>query len=132
MNKNLENIEDLIDIMEISEEIKNFENEDIKLLYSLAKDLIETRNRCRESIIYRLAMTLYHSGRYWGNHVIEILDDPTNIYLKLSSNTKFQEQYHSIWLKIKEKKDRLIKANFTMTLTCFLLATYLYYSQGGS
>jgi len=104
--------------------------EDINLLRNLTRELIESESRCRENIIYRLAMALYHSDRFWDEHIIRVIDDPVEIYYKLSSNPDFKEgEYSIIWKIISEIRDRKFKTQFIKTLICFLLATYLYYSQ---
>lgn len=121
--------EDLVQTMGILGEISDEENENLRLISSITKNLIEKKKRCKETIIYRIAMTLYHSDRYWESHIFKFLDDPINIYLKLSTNTKFQKNYENIWTSIERKKDRILKANYIKTLICFIFATYLYYKN---
>lgn len=128
---NLHKVKDLLELMEISEQITNESLEEYILLSSLVKELIDFKNRCRESIIYRIAMTLYHSSRYWDSHIIDILDDPISVYFKLSSNTIFQEKYPDLWETINLKRNRMLRTNFMKTLICFLMATFLYYNNGG-
>lgn len=127
----LNKIKDLLEVMELSEQITDENSEEYKLLSSLVKELIDFKNRCKESIIYRIAMTLYHSARYWDSHIIDILDDPISVYFKLSSNEVFREKFPDLWKIINLKRNRALRANFMKTLICFLMATYLYYKNGG-
>jgi len=125
----LTTIQDLIETIDILGEISDDENENLRLISSITKNLIENKKRCKETIIYRIAMTLYHSDRYWESHIFKFLNDPINIYLKLSINTKFQKNYEKIWESIEDKKDRVLKGNYVKTLICFVFATYLYYKN---
>lgn len=122
-------IEDLIQLMGILKEIGDEENENLSLISKITKNLIENKERCKETIIYRIAMTLYHSSRYWDSHILKFLNDPINIYLKLSTNNKFQKIYEPIWKSIEKRKDRMSKTNYLKTLLCFIFATYLFYKN---
>lgn len=115
--------------MGIKDEILKEEPMNLDIISSLTKNLIDNEKKSKETIIYRIAMTLYHSDRFWESHILKILNDPMRVYLSLASNKKFQEEYDEIWNLINKKKSRMIKANFIKTLLCFLIATYLYYNN---
>ena len=133
MSTELDKIVKLMEEMGISDEIVTpvgEQVEDISLLKNLAKELILSESRCRENMIYRLAMTLYHSDRYWDEHIVRVIDDSVEIYYKIYSSPSFKEgEYSVIWKMINGIKDRKFRTQFVKTLICFLLATYLYYSQ---
>lgn len=111
------------------DEIMKEEPEHLSILSSITKNLMVNKERSRETIIYRIAMTLFHSGRYWENHILKILDEPVRVYLNLASNKSFQKNYDGIWELIEKRKNRMIKANFIKTLICFLIGGYLYYKN---
>lgn len=123
-------INKLLEKMGILEEIEKEKDDIILTITSLTKNLIKKKERCRETIIYRIAMTLFHSGRYWDTHIFRLFDDPMSIFLKLSTNYLFQKEYPKIWESINNnKQDRLVKANQLKTLLCFLISTYFYYKN---
>lgn len=123
-------IRKLLDKMGILGELEKENEDNFITIASLTKNLIKKKERCKETIIYRIAMTLYHSGRYWDNHVFKLFDDPMSIFLKLSTNYLFQKEYPKIWESISNnKQDRLVKANQLKTLICFLISTYFYYKN---
>ena len=119
-NNILSEIKDILDVMELREKLDSQ-----SLLKSITNQLVSAKLKDKSTLIYRMAMTIYHSSKYWKNNIIEEIDDPVNIYLKLSGSKTFQEKYADFWAKINTASP-LKQTNLIRTFTCFISAAYYY------
>lgn len=93
------------------------------LLISIAKKVIRDKSMDRNTVIYRLAMMLYHAAPLAGAPLIEMVEDPGYIYLKLMEDKTIAGLFEE-----KLKKSKFVDtASFTKTFICFAIAAYIYY-----
>jgi len=77
----------------------------------------------RDTVIYRLAMMIYHSAPLAGGPLIESVEDPGYIYLNLMED----EEIGSLLQEKFEKSKFIAPDSFTKTFICFAIACYIYY-----
>lgn len=77
----------------------------------------------RDTIIYRLAMMVYHSAPLAGSPVIESVEDPGYVYLNLMEDTEIASLFEDKF----EKSKFMATEAFTKTFICFAIASYVYY-----
>ncbi|MCL4435180.1 MAG: hypothetical protein M1503_07700 [Thaumarchaeota archaeon] len=78
-------------------------------------------NMDKDTITYRLAMTIYHSKRLAGKSLITSLDDPGAIYLKAAGNPRLKPLIEEMGSKYK----MVPTIELVKTLMCFLIASYI-------
>ena len=118
--KELESIEKFLISLDMLDTLK--EN---KTLNFVAKELISSHSKDKSSIIYRLAMAIYHSGRL-GEHVLEEFNDPLKVYIKITEDKTFQEIDPQLLVTLRQASDA---SSLIRTFICYLSAAYLYYSN---
>lgn len=119
MTREVRTAEGLLRSADVLDQIKIRE----PLLISIAKSVIKDKTMDRNTIIYRLAMMLYHSASLAGAPLIELLEDPGYIYLKLMEDKTIAGLFEE-----KLKKSKLADtSSFTKTFICFAIAAYIYY-----
>jgi len=75
----------------------------------------------RNTLIYRIAMTIYHSKSLTNQALIEPLEDPAAIYLKVISNPRLKKLIEEVINRFKViPPPQLVK-----TFMCFLIAAYM-------
>lgn len=96
------------------------------ILFKIAQDVAKSGVKDLDSMIYRMAMAIYHSESYLGKSIIEALNDPGNIYFNLIGNKEFAEKYKEIVdtfdsLEIPERTSTM------KTFISFLIGSYICY-----
>lgn len=119
MSKEVRTAEGILHSAGILDQIKIKES----LLISIAKNVIRDKSMDRNTIIYRLAMMIYHAASLAGAPVIETVEDPGHIYLTLMEDKTIAGLFEE-----KLKKSKLADTpTFTKTFICFAIAGYIYY-----
>jgi len=116
--------------LDITREILNAGNllEDIdrrENLTAVARDLIVSGTKDADSVIYRLAMAIYHSKRITDEPAVPKLEDPGEAYLALTGNTEFREKYKFVIDEL-EKIPAPRRTEAVKTLMSFVIGAYLY------
>lgn len=119
--KALEKAREILSFVGILEEV-----EKEKALFSIAKDVIKSNSKDPDSIIYRLAMTIFHSARLTEKPAIPSIEEPGDLYLALTQSEKLVEKYPLI-LENLEKLPIPARAPNMKTLMSFLIASYIYF-----
>jgi hypothetical protein len=116
----------LVTAREILNAAKLFDEVDEKInLVAVAKDVIISGAKDPDSIIYRLAMAMYHSKRIADEPAVAKLEDPGEAYLALTQNTEFCEKYRFIIEGFNEIPARA-RPEAVKTLMSFIIGAYLY------
>lgn len=98
-----------------------------KYLFGIAKDVVSEKRKDPDTIIYRLAMALFHSEANAGKPAVQGIEEPSKAYLNFIADESFISKY-------KELLDRFVKFDSDIriivlkTFLCFLVGAYLYYS----
>lgn len=116
--------EALLSSLGILEEIK--EN---KTLDFIAKELVASGIKDKDSIIYRLAMSIFHSERS-GPPCLKALENPFDTYISISGDASFQKNYPEFFARLKDKSVSAIELTMK-TFMCFASAAYLYFKATG-
>ena len=101
--------------------------DDQKDLFSIARDVNKALMKDPESIIYRLAMVVFHAARLTGRPVVPEIEDPGFITLSLMDNQEFAKKYPEVYKAIDEipSTERTI---YIRTFVSFVVGAYVYYS----
>lgn len=99
------------------------------IVFEAAKEAIKEKIMDKDTIIYRLAMAIYHSNRGVDKLIIPQLDDPSSSYLKLVNSTFYKENI-SYFVDVLELPldARLQTIKVLMT---FMIGGYAYYKVIG-
>lgn len=116
-------LEELLRSLGMLEEVKGK-----KELFYVARDVIESGTMDRSTIIYRLAMALFHAPKYTGKEVLPQLEDMASVYLHLSQSELLRERFGWVLEELKSvPKEKILIT--TRTLICFVVAAYVVYSR---
>ena len=78
----------------------------------------------KDTIIYRLAMTIYHATSLTNRSLIPSLDDPSSIYLKIQDNPRLKAIIEEM-----SKDYKIVPiVELVRTFMCFIIAAYIYES----
>ena len=117
----LNKLEEILTYAKLKDSIDNKEN-----LFSIARDVTKSNKKDPDSIVYRLAMMIYHSKRLSGEAAVLEIETPGTIYLRLMDNYDFQEKYKFAY----DELSRILpqaRSAAVKTLMSFFAAAYLYY-----
>ena len=103
------------------------EVEENKYLFAVAKDVIEAGKKDPDTIIYRLAMAIYHSQAASGKAAIPGIEDSSKAFLNLMVDEVIKSKYNGILTKF-SKFDMESRAALVKTFLSFVAGAYLYYS----
>lgn len=95
------------------------------ILFAGAKEAISQREMDSDTIIYRLAMAMYHSNRDTDKTIITDLDDPSSLYLRLIKSQvckKYESEFTQIMEHPIDSRLSIIKVFVT-----FVIGAYAYY-----
>lgn len=119
LSKEVRTAEEILHSAGVLDQVKMKES----LLISIAKSIIRDKSMDRDTIIYRLAMMLYHSALLAGAPLIGAVEDAGYIYLKLMEDREIAGLFEE-----KLKKSKFADTpSFTKTFICFAIAAYIYY-----
>lgn len=121
-----EKMEDILRASAVLEEVQAAAS-----LVSIARDLILSGVKDRDTITYRMAMTLYHSHSATGIAALPSLEDPAALYLRIVENPIMLKKYRLL-LDEFEKLAPNARAPVMKTFIAFVAGAYLCYraSQG--
>lgn len=116
----LQNSKELLKSLEILDEV-----EKSNLIFSTVDEIIKEKIMDAGTMIYRLAMAIYHSNRDTGKSIVSALDDPSSLYLKLPKSdvyNKWKSQFSEMMNLPLESRVKAMKV-----LTTFTISAYAYY-----
>ncbi len=99
--------------------------EKTELLFLTADEALKERVMDSGTLIYRLAMAIYHSDRGVGRSILTAMDEPSSVYLKLiksSSYSKWESKFSEMMSLPLESRIKITKV-----LTAFTVASYVYH-----
>ena len=91
------------------------------MLTQIVRFVRSQSNMDKDTMTYRLAMTIYHSKTLTGQSLISALEDPAAIYLRISKNPQFK----AILDEMVKTYRTIPVAEVVKTLMCFILAAYV-------
>ena len=123
----LKNSEELLNALEIFEQVQKTD-----LIFSAATEVLKEKVMDSATMIYRLAMAIYHSDRGADRSIIPAIDDPSSAYLKLiKSNVynKWEAKFSEMMNLPLESKIKITKV-----IVAFTIASYVYHkiAKGGN
>lgn len=121
VEKRLKIVEDLLICAGLKENLDKSHD-----LFTIAKDVKSSNSKDPTSIIYRLAMMVYHSARLAGRPAVEELEDPGAIYLRIIDNEDFKKRYNSLYESL-IKFPYQVRSSVLKTFISFVIGSYLYY-----
>lgn len=115
----LANSRDILSSLEILDQI-----DQTKMLFSTASEMLRDKIMDSGTLIYRLAMAIYHNRGVF-TPTLTAIEDPGSTYLKLlrsSSYKKWKSEFSDIMkLSLRER------IQTTKVLVAFVIASYVYY-----
>jgi len=117
--KALEKAEEILQYAGVLEEVDRNDT-----LAKIAKEVLETGMKDLDSIIYRLAMTVYHAERLTRKQIIESLSDPGILHLNLISNEDFKVRFSKIAGALNEIPPPR-RSDFMKTFISFVIGSYI-------
>ena len=123
----LQNSKELLQSLEIFDQVEKTD-----LIFSAVNEALKEKTMDADTLIYRLAMAIFHSNRGTDRSIISAIDDPSSIYLKLIKSTsynKWQSEFSDMINLPLESRIKVMKV-----LTVFTISSYAYYKtmKGGS
>ncbi|RLI22085.1 hypothetical protein DRO54_02035 [Candidatus Bathyarchaeota archaeon] len=119
--KNLEKAKEILQYAGILEEIDKNDT-----LAKIAKEVLETSMKDLDSVIYRLAMTVYHAERLTRKQIVESLSDPGILHLNLVNNEDFKVKFSKIASALNEMPPPR-RSDFIKTFISFVIGSYVCY-----
>lgn len=119
MSSELSKAKEILEVAGILDEVERKET----ILIPITKVLVNSKTFDNNTIIYRLAMMIYHAKRNAGAQIIESIEDPGFIYLKLMQDQKIKKLFEELLIE----RPFLSAIDLTKTLICFIIGAYLFY-----
>ncbi|KAA2283740.1 hypothetical protein [Candidatus Nitrosocosmicus sp. SS] len=116
------NSEEILNAMSILPDISSN-----KLLSIVVKDVISAKHLDPQTIIYRLAMAIYHTRNATGESISKMIDNPLDLYLRLLESdyyTKNSEPFKQI-----DKLPVDLRGLVTKVIAVFAIAAYFYHKE---
>jgi len=104
--------------------------EEVKEIHSLSlivSDVIARGNMDPDTIVYRLAMSLYHSKFATGKTVVSVIEDPSSAYLKLSETQFFKKQKEAF--AVLSDLPIELRTMIFKVIIVFVIAAYVYHNE---
>jgi hypothetical protein len=95
------------------------------ILSAVAEEAANSGDRDRDTLVYRLAMAIYHSKRLSGESALTAVEDPGTLYFSLVRNLRSLEQLGFILEEIQKQAPEL-RPEFVRVFSCFVVSAYLY------
>lgn len=92
-----------------------------EILVSMVKVVKAQENMDEDTIIYRIAMTIYHSKALAKQALIPSLDDAGAVYLKAQQNPRLQK----LVMEMTERYKAVSPVELVKTFMCFVVAAYI-------
>jgi hypothetical protein len=103
------------------------EVEKTKSLFAIANDVLSKKTKDPDTVIYRLAMALFHAKTNLGYPALEGLEDPYKVYLNFITNETFLLKYKHVFDKLINLENNARRVVLKIFVP-FIVAAYLYYS----
>jgi hypothetical protein len=100
------------------------EIDDNPSLVRVAQDVLQSGKKDIDTTIYRIAMAVYHAGKYSGQPLLPTLEDPAKVYLNLTSDKSVTSEFKEITTAMAQKESGA-RHEFVRTFMCFLVGVYL-------
>ncbi len=94
-------------------------------LLAVAEEATNSGERDRDTLIYRVAMAIYHSKRLSGESALLGIEDPGSLYLSLVRNLQGSKELGFLLKEIQETQAES-RPELVRVFICFVAATYLY------
>ncbi|MCV0366305.1 MAG: hypothetical protein K5798_03440 [Nitrosopumilus sp.] len=114
------NSEEFLKSLEIFDEVNKQE-----LIFTAAQEALKEKSMDSSTLIYRLAMALYHSKRGSDSSLIGAIDDPSETYLSFIK-TKLFEKHKGDFAEMMDLPLDL-RVAIMKVLISFIIAVYAYY-----
>ncbi len=115
----LKNSRELLSTIGVLEEVdKN------QTIVSAAREVLRERKMDGGTLIYRLAMAIYHSNRGRNESILAVMDDPSSAYLKLAGSPafkKWENEFSEMMDAPLESRIKIMKV-----LIAFTVSSYVY------
>ena len=93
-------------------------------LIRIAQDVLQSGKKDIDTTIYRVAMAVYHAGKYSGQPLLPSLEDPAKVYLNFTSDKSVTSDFKEITAAMAQKEPQA-RHEFVRTLMCFIVGVYL-------
>jgi hypothetical protein len=93
-------------------------------LVRIAEDVVQSGKKDMDTTIYRVAMAIYHAGRFSGQPMLPTLEDPAKVYLNFTSDKSVASDFKEITAAMTQKEPES-RHEFVRTFMCFLVGVYL-------
>lgn len=116
----LKNSKELLKDLEILEQVEKTD-----LIFSAVTESLKEKVMDAGTLIYRLAMAIFHSNRGTDRSIISAIDDPSSTYLKLiksAAYNKWKLEFSDMMNLPLESRIKVMKV-----LTAFTISSYAYY-----
>jgi hypothetical protein len=97
------------------------------LLFRIVKDVIAGKRMDTDTIIYRIAMSIYHSKTGTNEAALDKIEDPSTLYLNLSQSKFFVS--HTEAFSSMSDLDISARNIITKVIAVFSVAAYMCYKQ---
>lgn len=117
-SKALDNLEKLAGVLGISEEL-----EQIDMFSSTACDVLRENTLDTGTMIYRMAMAIYHSGRMAGTSILRAIDDPGSAYISLINSDVYasdDSKFAPIMSIPLESRVHAVRVLIAFTAACYV------------
>lgn len=122
-DKALKQASDILDALGILDEVQQLD-----LLHSTASEVLRDKKMDVGTMIYRMAMAIYHSGMT-GKSVVSIMDDPSSAYFKMVGSAAYKSMRSEFSPVMNLPLGARIHA--TKVLITFVIASYVYHKAIG-
>ncbi len=115
----LKNSLELLEAIEILEEVNQN-----PIIFSSAREVLKEKRMDEGTLVYRLAMAIYHSNRGTDHSILAIMDDPSSAYLKLANSpmfNKWKNEFSEMMEVPLESRIKIMKV-----LIAFAVSSYVY------
>ncbi len=115
----LKNSHELLNAMGILEDVNQNPT-----IFPSAREVLREKNMDSGTLIYRLAMAIYHSGGGTGKSILALMDDPSSAYLKLATSpmiNKWEDEFAEMMDAPLELRIKIMKV-----LMAFAVSSYVY------
>jgi hypothetical protein len=93
-------------------------------IIGIARDVIQSGKKDIDTAIYRVAMGVYWARPMSGQSLLQSLEDPTKIYLNLTSNPEIRAKFKDA-VETMESRGGPARQEFVRAFVCFLIGAYV-------
>lgn len=115
----LKNSQELLEAIGILDQVN-----ESQIISSSAKEVLREKSMDAGTLVYRLAMAIYHSNRNADHSILTIMDDPSSAYLKLANSPLFDKWNNELSEMMEVPLESRIK--IMKVLIAFTVSSYVY------